>query len=87
MQKMALLDLYRVSYSSCNPQKNRVPDIGGVLGLCFFLHPMSGTLFFWGWQEESDTLYNIHGLELLGCVAGTMAKIGFSPSDLAPKVF
>ena len=30
------------------PQKNRVPDMGGVLGLCFFLCPMSGTLLFWG---------------------------------------
>ena len=38
------------------PQKNRVPDMGGVLGLCFFLHPISGTLFFWGWQEGQATL-------------------------------
>ena len=31
------------------PRGDGVPDMGGVLGLCFFLHPMSGTLFFWGW--------------------------------------
>ena len=31
------------------PKKSRIPDMGGVLGLCFFLlHPMSETLFFWG---------------------------------------
>ena len=43
-------------YYSCHHPQNRVPDMGGVLGLSFFSsshtwESQAGTLFFGGWQE------------------------------------
>jgi hypothetical protein len=46
---------YRVSDSSCHPPKNRVPDKGGVLGLCFFPSPHVWDSVFLGGGKKNRT--------------------------------